>query len=289
MSVIFTDSGCDVLPEYLEKYSIKEIYMPFCLGDREYTKRGEISLNEFYQKLRNGVQVKTSSLNPQLYKEIFTPILEEGKDIIYIHFSGQMSGTWNQLAVATSELKQEFPERQIDVIDSQNISAGAGLLVVEVAKRNSDGMPHKELVNWAKQNRNQFSTYFFVDDLKHLKKGGRISAATAFVGMVLNIKPLLHCADNGKLKIIGKAIGKKKSLLELVSYAKKYGKELTNYPFIILHSDAPDDAEELKNLVLQNLGSNLKISIGEVETTVGTHCGPGTVALFFHAPQLIIE
>lgn len=289
MSVVFTDTGCDVLDEFLQEYDIKEIFMPFCLADKEYTSKEQIGLKNFYEQLRKGASVSTSSLNPHLYTEIFEPYLQKGLDIIYIHFSSQMSGTWNQLDIALKELRKKYPNRQIDAVDSLNISAGAGLLAIEVAKRNRDGMPHKELVNWAKQNRNQFSTYFYVDSLKHLRKGGRISAATAFVGSVLNIKPVLHCTSSGKLKILDKAIGKKKAMLELVNYAKKYGKNLEKYPFIILHSDAEEQAEELKIIIRETLGANFKIYMGVVGTTVGTHCGPGTIALFFHGTQLILE
>lgn len=289
MTIVFTDTGCDVPKEILEKYDIKEIYMPFCLADQEYTNGQQITLDEFYKKLREGASVSTSSLNVQLYTEIFEPYLKDGYDIIYVHFSGHMSGTWNQLAIAMNELKEKYPKRQFDTIDTLNISSGSGLLAIEVAKRNKDGMPYKELLNWANQNKNQFSCYFYVDDLKHLRKGGRISAATAFVGSVLNIKPLIHCASCGELKIVGKAIGKKKALSNLLDYAKKNGKDIEDFPIVILHADALEQAEELKRMCLETFGANIKIYVSQVGTTVGTHCGPGTIGFFFHGTQRIID
>lgn len=289
MSVIFSDTGCDVPSEIIKKYDMKIIHIPFTLGEKEYVDSSDISLKDFYNQLRTGTPIKTSSLNPSLYCEIFEPYLEKGQDIIYVHFSGQMSGTFNQLARAVEELREKYPERLIDAIDSLNISAGGGLLAWEVAKRNLDGMPHKELVQWANQNKSNYSCYFYVDDLKHLKSGGRISATTAFVGAVLNIKPLLHCAKCGQLRIIGKAMGKKKALSELLEYIKDNGKNIKEHPIVILHSDSEEQAEELKNMISQELGADTKIYIDWVGTTVGTHCGPGTIGLFFYGPQRVID
>jgi len=289
MSIIFSDTGCDIPSEIIEKYGINIIHMPFTLGDTEYTDSNSLTLQEFYKQLREGKPVKTSSLNPSLYCEIFEPYLKEGQDIIYVHFSGQMSGTFNQLTKAIEELREKYPERLIDAIDSLNISAGGGLLAWEVAQRNHNGTPHKELVQWANQNKSNYSCYFYVDDLKHLKRGGRISATTAFVGAVLNIKPILHCAKCGQLRIIGKAMGRKKALSELLDCAKDNSKNIKDHPIVILHSDSAEQAEELKNMFLEEFGADTKIYLGWVGTTVGTHCGPGTIGLFFYGPQKIID
>ncbi len=289
MSIVFSDTGCDIPVEIVEKYGIHIIHMPFSLDDHAYFRNDEISLPEFYEKLRQGASVNTSSLNPSLYCEIFEPHLQKGEDILYVHFSGQMSGTFAHLEGAIKELKEKYPNRQIDAIDTSNISAGGGLLAWEVAKKNSEGMPHNEIVNWAIKNRTNYSCYFYVDDLKHLKKGGRISATTALVGTMLNIKALLHCASCGKLKIVSKAIGKKKALSELLEYTKKNGHNVKEHDIIILHADAVEQAEELKRMFLKEFGEDLKIWIDWVGTTVGTHCGPGTIGLFFHGEQRIIN
>ena len=289
MTIVFSDTGCDITKEMVEKYDMQVIFMPFSLDNNEYTKDGEISLTEFYKKIREGSKPSTSALNPVIYCEIFEPYLKDGHDIIYVHFSSHMSGSFAQLAVAIKELKEKYPDRTIATIDSLNISCGGGLLAFEVAKRNKEGMPFNELVTWAEQNKNQYSVYFYVDDLMHLKKGGRISATTAFFGSMLNIKPLLHCASCGELKIVGKAIGKKKAISELVNYAVKYGKDIEKHPIVILHADAKEEAEELRKQLLEKLGPNLNIFFDFVGTTVGTHCGPGTIGIFFHGEQLVID
>jgi len=288
MSIIFSDTGCDIPTEIANQYDIKIIHIPFSLGDKEYFENCNLPIKEFYDQLRQGVSVSTSSLNPNLYCEIFEPYLKQGQDIIYVHFSGQMSGTFNQLTKAIKELQEKYPNRQIDAIDTCNISAGGGLLAWEVAKKNTDGMPHQEIVKWATQNKSNYSCYFYVDDLKHLKRGGRISATTAFVGAVLNIKPMLHCAKCGQLRIINKAMGKKKALNDLLEYAKLNGKNIKEHPIVILHADAEDQALELKDMFIKEFGSDIKIYLDWVGTTVGTHCGPGTIGLFFHGPQRII-
>jgi len=286
MSIIFSDSGCDISDDIIKKYNIKIINIPICVDDQDYSK-GEIPIEEFYKKLRAGADIKTSSINPNIYIEYFEPYLKEGNDIIYVHFSSGVSGTFNFLKDAINTLKEKYPERKIDSIDTLNLTMGSGLLAYEVAKRNQEGMPHKELVVWANQNKNEYSVYFYVDSLKHLKKGGRISAATAVVGSMLQIKPLIHCADNGKLKIIGKAIGRKKAMSELVSYVKKYGKNVLDHPMVIMHADDIVNAEELKKMLLEEISPNLKIRLQLVGTTIGTHCGPGTVAVVFHGKQLV--
>lgn len=285
MSVIFTDSGCDVPAEIVREFDIKVINMPFCLGDKDYFEKFDLPLCEFYSSVRSGVPIATSSLNPQIYCEFFEPFLKEGEDIIYVHFSGAMSGTFAQLEKAITELRERFPERNIDAVDTRNISMGSGFLAWEVAKRNKKGMPHRELVQWANQNKSNFAVYFYVDDLGFLKRGGRISSATAFFGGILNIKPLLHCFNDGKLDKIGKASGRKKAIMELAGYAKQAGKMVYDYPIVILHADAEEQAQELKALLQQELGEKAEILVDWVGTTVGTHAGPGTVGLFFHAPQ----
>ncbi len=289
MSIIFSDSGCDILPKFVKELDIKIISYPFTLEDDEYLNDSDIDLNFFYEQLKKGKISKTASLNPHAYAEIFEPYLKEGKDIIYIHFSGALSGTFAHCKTAVDELKEKYPNCHIDIIDSRNISVGGGMLAIEVAKRNVEGMPHNELVLWANQNKNQFSTYFYVDDLKFLKRGGRIGAATAIVGSMLQIKPILHCASSGSLKVLNKAIGKRKAMSELVGYVKKYGKDLKDFPMFVMHCGDEQNAEVLKTMLQETLGPSIKIYVGIVGSTVGTHAGPGTVAVFFHGEQLIVE
>lgn len=287
MSIIFADTGCDIPQDIIEKYDIKIIPIPICVDDDIY-ENGEIPLKEFYDRIRKGADVKTSSLNPNFYVEMFEPYLKKNEDIIYVHFSSGVTGTFNFLKQAIHTLKEQYKDRQIDEIDTLNLTTGAGMIAYEVAKRNKQGMPHKELVNWAKQNKTNYPVFFFPDSLKYLKKGGRIGAATAVIGTMLQIKPMIHVAQSGKLSVIDKAMGKKKAMNNLVGYVKKYGKDIAEHPFIIMHADDEQGAEELKKLLLETFGP-LKIRIVMVGTTIGTHAGPGTLAVVFHGKQLVID
>ena len=287
MSIIFADSGCDIPQDIIEKYDIKIISIPICVDDEIYEK-GEMPLKEFYDRMRKGADVKTSSLNPNFYVETFEPYLKNGEDVIYVHFSSGVTGTFNFLRQAIEILREQYPERQIDEVDTLNLTTGAGIVAYEVAKRNKQGMPHKELVNWANQNKTNYPVFFFPDSLKYLKKGGRIGAAKAVIGTMLQIKPLIHVAQSGKLSVIDKAMGKKKAMQSLVGYVIKYGKDIQDHPFIIMHADDEQSAEELKKMLLENLGQ-LKIRLVMVGTTVGTHACPGTLAVVFHGSQLVID
>lgn len=288
MNIIFADSGCDIPQEIIKKYDIKIITIPICVDDEVY-ENGEIDLKDFYQKLRNGADVKTSSLNPNFYVEIFEPYLKNGDDIIYVHFSSGVTGTFNFLKQAIDILREKYPERKINSVDTLNLTTGAGMVAYELAKKNREGMPYQELLNWANQNKTSYPVFFYVDNLKYLKKGGRISAATAIVGSMLQIKPLIHVTQSGKLKVIDKAMGKKKAISSLISYVKKYGKDVSEHPVLIMHADDEQTAEEVKKQLLENIGPNLKIKILMVGTTIGTHCGPGTISVVFHGTQLIID
>ena len=287
MSIIFADSGCDIPQDIIEKYDIKIITIPICVDDDIYEK-GEIPLKEFFDKMRKGSDVKTSSLNPNFYVETFEPYLKQGEDIIYVHFSSGVTGTFNFLRQAIGILKEQYPERKIDEVDTLNLTTGAGMVAYEVAKRNKQGMPHNELVNWANQNKTSYPVFFFPDSLKYLKKGGRIGAATAVIGTMLQIKPMIHVAQSGKLAVIDKAMGKKKAMANLVNYVKKYGKDIADHPVIIMHADDEQSAEELKKMLLETFGP-LKIRLVMVGTTIGTHAGPGTLAVVFHGTQLVID
>ena len=287
MSIIFTDSGCDIPQDIVAKYDIKVINIPICVDDVVY-ENGEMPLKDFFDHMRKGSDVKTSSLNPNFYVETFEPYLKEGQDVIYVHFSSGVTGTFNFLKQAIEILKEKYPQRQIDAIDTLNLTTGAGMVAYEVAKRNKEGMPHNELVNWANQNKTSYPVFFFPDSLKYLKKGGRIGAATAVIGTMLQIKPLIHVAQSGKLAVIDKAMGRKKAMNALVSYVKKYGKDIADHPFIIMHADDEQGAEELKKMLLETFGP-LKIRTCMVGTTIGTHAGPGTLAVVFHGSQLVIN
>ena len=288
MTVILTDPGSDIWPELANEYGIEYIDMPYFIENDEYMAGKNFDSKAFYSAMREGKNVTTSSLNPQLYENVLTPYLEKGQDVLYLHFSGQLSGTFNHLKTAVDILKEKFPERKIAFVDTKNISMGAGLLILDVAKLNQNGMPFDELVTFAEQNKGNYSTYFYVDNLKYLVRGGRISKVTGFVGSLLNIKPLLHSSADGKIESIGKVKGKKAAMQELVNYMKKFGNNEAKHKMVVLHADAEEDGKALYELVRKEYGDDAEILFGSVGPIVGTHCGPGTCAVFFYGkPQVI--
>ena len=224
----------------------------------------------------------TSQVNPERVRALFEPYLKEGKDILHIAFSSGLSGTFNSCRIAAQELMEEYPERKIRVVDSLAASLGQGLLVYLAQRRKEEGADFDSVAQWTEEHKKNIVHLFTVDDLNHLYRGGRVSRTTAILGGMLNIKPILHVDDEGKLIPIGKVRGRKKSLLELVtlmdtkigSYAKSCD---TNF---IIHGDCREEAEFLAAKVKEKYHITTEL-INDVGAVIGAHSGPGTMALFF--------
>lgn len=280
--VIMTDSTADLPKEYLEENNIPIFNLSYTIQNVTYGKDKDLPYKEFYALMREGNIPKTSQVNPDEAKEGFLKVLQEGKKILYIAFSSGLSGTYNSGRLAAEELMEEDKEADIVVVDSKCASLGEGLLVYKAVEMRKEGKSFEETCQWVKDHILNFVHVFTVDDLNHLYRGGRVSKATAVVGTVLSIKPLLHVDNEGHLINIGKTRGRKKSLIELVdmmeerlgSYAGK------NDIFFISHGDCIEDAEIVRDEVKARFGIENCI-INNVGPTIGAHSGPGTVALFF--------
>lgn len=280
--IIVTDSTADLPQDYLTENNIPIFNLSYTILGTTYGKEKDLPYKEFYGLMRDGNIPNTSQVNPDEAKEGFLKIMEKGKNILYIAFSSGLSGTYNSGRLAAEEIMEEDKEANIVVVDSKCASLGEGLLVHKAVEMRKEGKSFEETCEWVKDHILNFVHVFTVDDLNHLYRGGRVSRTTAVVGTVLNIKPLLHVDNDGHLINIGKTRGRKKSLIELVdmmearlgSYAGK------NDIFFISHGDCIEDAEFVRDEVKARFGIE-KCIINNIGPTIGSHAGPGTVALFF--------
>lgn len=287
MSVFFTDSNCELWFDKQELLGIEYISMPYTIDGQEYyyDLGKNTNFKEFYDKIKKGSVPITSALNPSNYEDIFIPYLEQGNDIIYVTFSNAMSGTFEHLKTAINSLKEKFPERNIRFVDTKNISIGAGILVYQAALLYKNGATDDEIIEFVENNRDDISEYFIVDDLNHLKRGGRLSGFSAAIGTLLGIKPVLKINEEGKIEAVAKVNGRKKALLELVNIMKEKGQNVADYPIAVIHSDCLNDAMFVKQKIIELAGKDVDIWIQDVGPTIGSHCGPGTVGIAFHGKK----
>lgn len=282
---IFTDCTCDLSKDIYSIYPIVIIPMDVTMDSRTFSHTYDfknMSFVEFYEKLKNGSMSTTSQINPTVFKEEFEKSLKEGKDILYIGFSSGLSGTLQSSLIAKSELEDTYPNRKIVIIDSLAASAGQGLLVYQALLNQEKGMSLEDNETWLIENRLKLAHWFTVDDLQFLKRGGRVSSTVALVGTALKIKPVLHVDNEGHLVNVSKAHGRKASLTAL---ADKLTATITNpeeQTVFISHGDALEDAQYLADKILET--NHVKdIIISEIGPVIGSHSGPGTIALFFFA------
>ena len=281
---IFTDSSCDLPSSLLEKYQIKVQQLDVTVDGCSPVANNELDIKEFYSELRSGKCAKTNAVSMQAFKDNMRPFVAEGKDVIYIGFSSGLSATYNNGRLALEELKEEYPERTLLYADSLAASLGQGMLVVYAAELREKGATIQEVCEFVNNNRLNMCHQFTVDDLFFLKRGGRVNAATAIVGSMLGIKPVLHVDDEGHLINIDKVRGRKASIMALFNKMKKTA-DLSEYKYVyISHGDCIDDAELLADLVKKEYGIE-EIIINDVGPVIGAHSGPGTLALFYYGTK----
>ena len=280
--VITTDNNSDLPEEYLKDHGVGCMYLSYSMDGKNYTHGNFLPEHEFYEAMRNGSMPTTAQVNPENAKALLEPYLKEGKDILHIAFSSGLSGTYNSSRIAAEELMEEYPDRRIIVVDSLSASLGQGLLVWLAQQKKELGQTLEDVADWAEKNKLKMVHLFTVDDLNHLYRGGRVSRTTAIVGSMLNIKPVLHVDNEGKLTAIGNVRGRKKALQELVKLMdEKIGSIGADCDTIFIsHGDCEQDAQYVAAKVKEKY--NIKnIIINQVGATIGAHSGPGTMALFF--------
>lgn len=282
--VITTDNNSDLPESYLQEHGIGCSYLSYSMDGQNYTHENFLPVEEFYDKMRNGSMPTTAQVNPENARELLEPYLKEGKDILHIAFSSGLSGSYNSCKIAANELLEEYPERKIEVLDTLNASLGQGMMVHMAWTLKEQGKSMEEVFTWLEEHRQNFAAVFTVDDLYHLYRGGRVSKTTAVVGGMLNIKPVLHVDEEGKLVSIGKARGRKKSLQAL---ADEMDKKIGSYKdscdtIFVSHGDCEADAQFIIDKVKEKYPIK-NVIVNHVGATIGAHSGPGTVALFFMA------
>jgi len=285
MSRFFCDSNSELWFTKADELGLNVIGMPYTLDDveKDYDLGRNTDFDYFYNRIKKGGIAKTQALNVQNYLDYFEPVLKGGDDIIYVHFSNQMSGTFTYMKQAIDILKEKYPQRTIKYVDTLLISVGEALEVYEAAKMWKNGATDDEIIKYIEDYRQNYAVYFLVDDLGHLKRGGRLSTSSFIVGTVLNIKPILKMDEMGKIIKHGVASGKRKGIREMANIVKSTGKELDKHPIIIAYAQAEDLAQELKNILLDEIDKNLEIWVQPIGPTVGTHCGPGSIGITFYA------
>lgn len=278
---IITDSASDLPLAVLESLDVDWVELNVYIDGKNYDYDGsEESVKKFYDEVRSGMNASTSAANSSEFTELMEKYLKQGKDVLYIGFSSGLSSTYNSGVIAADELRDKYPDRKIYTVSSLCASLGEGLLVYLAARKQKDGCTIEETRDYAESIKLNLCHWFTVDDLFHLKRGGRVSATTAVVGSMLNIKPILHVDDEGHLINVGKARGRKASIKELVVRMKELAIDPENQTVFISHGDCYDDAAALAEMVKKEF--NVKnVLIGYIGPVIGAHSGPGTVALFF--------
>ncbi len=281
--IITSDTTCDLPNDYCNNNHIDIHPLFYRFGDTEiYGGDNQLAPSLFYQRMRNGEMPTTMATNPEDSRVIFEKNINDGYDIIHIAFSSALSSSCQNATIAAKELNEEYPDSTITVIDSLCASMGEGLLVFKAVEYMKAGHEYNEVVAYIEDLKLHISHQFTVDNLFHLQRGGRVSMATAIVGTIIGIKPLLHVNDLGQLISIGKIRGRKKSLVELVDKMIATMGTRDNDTIMISHGDSLEDAQFVADLIKQKT-SIKNIIINYVCPTIGAHSGPGTIALFFEA------
>ena len=286
MLVFFTDTDCDITPEIAKEYGFQLISMPYIINEVEtkpYEDFDEFDAKSFYNSLRNGVLPKTCAISPGKYIEYFEPHFAQGNDILYVHFSKAMSGTFSSMNIALEELKEKYPERKFYSIDTKAITALSYLIIKEIGKLYKEGKSIEELLAWANENVDKYAIYFYADDLKFFKLSGRVSNVSATMGNILGIHPIIHINQEGIMTNVAKSKGRISTLNKILTMVDEIQEDITKHPIVIAHTDAPELAEKLAEMVKQKYGENVKIDFVMVNPTAGAHCGPNCVGIAFHA------
>ncbi len=289
MAVFYCDTDCELWYTKAEEQKIGVIKMPYTIdGVEEYYDLGKkCDIKGFFKKMRDGASALTAALNAEEYKEIFEPHFKAGEDILYVAFSSQMSGTFNSMRMAVDELKQKYPNVRFECFDTLSISLGAGVQVYMAAKFfNENGQDIDKTLEYLTKMRDRVGTYFIVNDLKYLARGGRLEPSKAKIGNLLSLKPILKIDNAGKLDVFAKQNGFKKALSFVVSEMKERFEPFDDMPLIIIDADCPELADELQKKVETAFEPEKvvveRMSIGPV---IGAHCGPDTIGLVFPAKE----
>ncbi|GGA73849.1 DegV family protein [Ornithinibacillus halotolerans] len=276
---IMADSASDLTKNYFTEYDMEMVSLTVHLDDKDYVDGINITPKNVFDAMRKGASPKTSQVSPQTFKNIFTEYAQSKQPLLYLAFSSELSGTYQTAKMMEQEVKEEYPDADITVIDTKCASIGYGLVVLQAAKMAKAGKSKEEIIEEASKQALHMEHIFTVDDLEYLKRGGRVSKTAAFVGSLLNIKPILH-VEQGKLIPLEKMRGTKKLLGRMVELMEERGGNFENQVIGISHGDDLERAEKLAEMIKEKFGAK-EFLIEYVGSAIGAHAGPGTIALFF--------
>ena len=285
MYALFTDTDTDITPVQAKEYGYNLISMPYSIDGKTvypYVDFEEFDAHAFYDMLRGGVLPTTSAIGKEQYINYFEPHFANGDDILYVHFSRAMTATFDAMDKAIEELREKYPERKFYEIDTKGITLGSLNIVLEIGDLYKAGKSAEEIVEWAKTEVDHFAVYFVADDLKFFKHSGRVSGLAGTMGTLLGIRPIIYMDENGKMVSVGKEKGRAKALERLVAYVEELGDGIADHRVLIGSADSKDIADELSKMLKERFGE-LNIEYFDVNPTAGSHCGPNTVGVSFHA------
>ena len=277
--VITVNSTVDLPKEWLAERGVPVAPLQYMIDGETYTDMEGLSAKEFFAKLREGKMSVTSQVTLDGAMKLFEPYVKDGKDVLHLGFSSALSGTLNSMRIGAEMLQEKYPDAKIIVIDTLCACLGEGILLYYALKEKAKGKTIEEVAQWAEENKLHVCHNVTVDDLNHLHRGGRVSKTTAVIGTLVQIKPIIHMDDEGRLQVIGKERGRKKSLNKIVDMAVEQSKGWENDIVMITHGDCIEDAEYVAKLVREKMGIN-NILINNIGTVIGSHTGPGVVAVF---------
>ena len=289
MITYFTDTDCDVTSAVAKKYGYKLISMPYSIFGKDvhpYVDFDEFDDKSFYQTLRKASKDElptTSALTKEKYIEYFEPEFAKGNDIFYVHFSARMTATFGFMKMALDELKEKYPDRKFYEVDTKGITIASYNIACEIGDMILSGKTPEEILLWAKTEVDKFATYFYANDLKFFRKSGRVGGLAAIMGTIIGIRPIITMDSGGVMTNIGKVRGKEAAIEKLLYYVDELGEDIKDHRIIIGHCDCMDDALRLKSGLEAKYGTLDNVEIVAVNPTAGSHCGPDTIGINFHA------
>ena len=278
---IITDSCCDFTRQQFEENRVLCVPLTVVWDGIAHDNFSEAAdVKAFYDILRSGTLATTSAANPETWAKVMEPALQEGKDLLVMGFTSALSATYQSLVIAAEDLREKYPQRKINIVDTLCAALGQGLLVWYACKKRDEGMSLEEVTAWVEAHKKNICHWVTVDDLTHLKRGGRISGATALVGTMLNIKPIIHIDDEGRLVNVGKCRGRKAAIEHIAAKVSELGKDFDNATVFVAHGDCPEDAATLEKILKEKHGVK-EVLTGYVGPVIGAHTGPGVLVVFF--------
>ena len=288
MLFLFTDTDTDITPAEAKEFGYHLISMPPSIDGvttYPYDDFDEFDSHACHAQLRGGVLPNTSAISTQRYKEYFEPHFKAGNDILYVHFSRNMTATFDNMDIAVKELSEQYPDCKFYEIDTMGITLCSLMTVKEIGDLYKEGKTAEEMLEWAKTEVNKVGCYFFADDLKFFKHSGRVSGIAGTMGTLLGIRPIIYMNEEGKMVSVGKEKGRVKAMERLLSFVDQLGENVKDHRVLVGHADCRDIAEGIEKMLKEKYGDDLRTEIVDVNPTAGSHCGPNTVGVCFHAKR----